>query len=94
MLVVSDVRLSSSSRIMPCLVHCPNGYDGPSIEIMGELFCHFTELYIYLFIYLHSTDPYIACAPVDIEIVVDKRANHHLDGQIGQTQYTELHTLV
>jgi hypothetical protein len=47
-----------------------------------------------LFIYLHSIDPYMAGAPLDIEIVSDKRANYHLDGEIGQTQYTQIHTLV
>jgi hypothetical protein len=36
----------------------------------------------------------MAGAPVDIEIIGDKRANYHLDGPIGQTQYTQLHTLV
>jgi hypothetical protein len=36
----------------------------------------------------------MAGAAVDIEIVGDKRSDHHLDGQIGQTQYTQLHTLV
>jgi hypothetical protein len=34
----------------------------------------------YLFVYLHSIDPYMAGAQVGIEAVGDKRVNHHLDG--------------
>lgn len=35
-----------------------------------------TEDAIYLFIYLHSIDPYMVGTPVDIEIVGGKSTNH------------------